>query len=89
MAGLSTPYAAHQLIKVLRQEISIPIHFHTHDTSGINSASILKACEAEVDIVDAATSSMSGNTSQPNLNSVVEALRFQPRDTQFDPLILN
>ncbi|MCH2694377.1 MAG: pyruvate carboxylase [Acidobacteriia bacterium] len=89
MAGLCKPYAAHQLIKVLRQEISIPIHFHTHDTSGINSASILKACEAEVDIVDAATSSMSGNTSQPNLNSVVEALRFQPRDTQLDPLILN
>ena len=89
MAGLCKPSAAHQLIKVLRQEISIPIHFHTHDTSGINSASILKACEAEVDIVDAATSSMSGNTSQPNLNSVVEALRFQPRDTQLDPLILN
>jgi len=89
MAGLCKPYAAYQLVKVLRQEIGIPIHFHTHDTSGINSASILKACEAEVNIVDAATSSMSGNTSQPNLNSVVEALRFQPRDTQLDPVILN
>ena len=61
--------------KALREEIGIPIHFHTHDTSGINAASILKAADAGVDIADGAIASMSGMTSQPNLNSIVAALR--------------
>jgi pyruvate carboxylase len=82
MAGLCKPYAAFELVKALRDEIAIPIHFHTHDTSGINSASVLKAAEAGVDVVDAAIASMSGGTSQPNLNSIVEALRHTPRETQ-------
>ncbi len=79
MAGLVKPYAAYKLVKALKDEISIPIHFHTHDTSGVNAASILKAAEAGVDIVDAAISSMSGSTSQPNLNSIVAALQHDPK----------
>ena len=75
MAGLCKPYAAEKLVKALREEIGLPIHFHTHDTSGINAASILKAAEAGVDVADAAIASMSGTTSQPNLNSIVAALR--------------
>ena len=89
MAGLCKPYAAFELVKALRDEIAIPIHFHTHDTSGINSASVLKAAEAGVDVADAAIASMSGGTSQPNLNSIVEALRHTPRDTQLNVETLN
>jgi pyruvate carboxylase len=89
MAGLCKPYAAFQLVRTLREEISIPIHFHTHDTSGLNAASVLKAADAGVDVADAAIASMSGGTSQPNLNSIVEALRHAPRDTQLDIDALN
>jgi pyruvate carboxylase len=89
MAGLCRPYAAFRLVKALQDEVGIPIHFHTHDTSGINSASVLKAADAGVDVVDAAVSSMSGVTSQPNLNSLVEALRNTPRDTGLDIDTLN
>ncbi len=81
MAGLLRPYAAYKLIKTLREEIGIPIHLHTHDTSGINAATILKACEAGVDVADGAISAMSGTTSQPNLNSIVAALAHTERDT--------
>ncbi|MBL8294200.1 MAG: pyruvate carboxylase, partial [Bryobacterales bacterium] len=84
MAGLVKPYAATKLVKALREEVGLPIHFHTHDTSGINAASILKACDAGVDVADAAVSSMSGTTSQPNLNSVVAALENTPRATGLD-----
>lgn len=89
MAGLCKPYAAYALVKALREEIGIPIHFHTHDSSGVNAASLLKAADAGVDIADAAMASMSGSTSQPNLNSVVEALRHTSRDTQLDIDALN
>src|SRR5467141_2872332 len=89
MAGLCRPYAAFELVKTLRQEVGIPIHFHTHDTSGINAASVLKAAEAGVDVADGAIAAMSGGTSQPNLNSIVEALRHTPRDTQLDIDALN
>lgn len=89
MAGLCRPYAAFALVKALRQEVGIPVHFHTHDTSGINSASLLKAADAGVDVADAAIASMSGGTSQPNLNSVVEALANTPRDTGLDIAALN
>jgi pyruvate carboxylase len=81
MAGLCKPYAVEKLVKALKNEIGLPIHFHTHDTSGINAASILKAAEAGVDVADAAISSMSGTTSQPNLNSIVAALAHTDRDT--------
>jgi pyruvate carboxylase len=89
MAGLCKPYAAEKLVKALRQEIGIPIHFHTHDTSGLNAASILKAAEAGVHVADAAIASMSGTTSQPNLNSIVAALRHTKRDTGLDLDALN
>jgi pyruvate carboxylase len=85
MAGLCKPYAAEALIRTLKQEIGIPIHFHTHDTAGVQTAAILKGAEVDLDIADAAMSPMSGLTSQPSLNSVVEALRFTPRDTGLDP----
>jgi pyruvate carboxylase len=84
MAGLCRPYAAHKLVSTLKQEIGLPIHFHTHDTSGTAAASVLQASDAGVDIVDLALASMSGGTSQPNLNSVVAALQHTPRDTQLD-----
>ncbi|HZO84121.1 MAG TPA: pyruvate carboxylase, partial [Verrucomicrobiae bacterium] len=84
MAGLCRPYAAFTLVKALKEEVGIPIHFHTHDTSGINASSVIKASEAEVDIVDLAIASMSGSTSQPNLNSIVASLRGAPRDTGLD-----
>ena len=89
MAGLCHPAAAQKLVKTLRNEISIPVHFHTHDSSGIASASVLKASEAGVDVVDLAVSSMSGCTSQPNLNSVAHALRNMPRSTGLDVDALN
>ena len=89
MAGLSKPYASYELVRALREEIAIPVHFHTHDTSGINSASVLKAADAGADVADAAVAAMSGGTSQPNLNSIVEALRHTPRDTNLDIEVLN
>jgi pyruvate carboxylase len=84
MAGLCRPYAAAALVKALRDEVGVPIHFHTHDTSGINAASLLRAADAGVDIVDGALSSMSGTTSQPNLNSMVAALQHTDRDSGLD-----
>ena len=89
MAGLCKPYAAEKLVSALRQEVGIPIHFHTHDTSGLNAASVLKAAEAGVHAVDGAVASMSGTTSQPNLNSIVAALRNTPRDSGLDLDALN
>ena len=89
MAGLCRPYAANKLVKTLRNEVGLPIHFHTHDTSGVNAASVLKAAEAGVDIADLAIASMSGSTSQPNLNSVVAALDNTPRETGLDLGTLN
>jgi pyruvate carboxylase len=81
MAGLCKPNAAKQLIAALRQEIGIPIHFHTHDTGGVQAASILRATEADLDVADAAMAPMSGGTSQPNLNNIVEMFRHTQHDT--------
>src|SRR5438477_11052291 len=89
MAGLCKPYAAYALVKALKDEVDVPIHFHTHDTSGINAGSILHASDAGVDIADAALSSMSGLTSQPNLNSLVAALQHLPRDSKLNLDALN
>ncbi len=89
MAGLCRPYAAQKLVKALKDEVGLPIHFHTHDTSGIASASVLRAADAGVDIVDLALASMSGSTSQPNLNSIVAALQNTPRDTKLNIDALN
>ena len=84
MAGLLKPAAATTLIKTLKSEIGIPIHFHTHDTSGIAASTILAASEAGVDAVDTAMDAFSGGTSQPCLGSIVEALRHTNRDTELD-----
>ncbi len=89
MAGLCRPYAAYALVKALKSEIGLPIHFHTHDTSGINAGSVLEAADAGVNVVDLAIASMSGSTSQPNLNSIVAALQHTPRDSGLDLRALN
>ncbi|BEP28100.1 pyruvate carboxylase [Helicovermis profundi] len=81
MSALLKPYAAHKLVAALKNEIDIPIHLHTHDTTGNGVSTILLAAEAGVDIVDTAFNSMSGLTSQPALNSVVAALKNTDRDT--------
>jgi len=85
MAGLLKPAQARVLVAALKNEIGLPIHLHTHDTSGIAGATILAAIDAGVDAVDGAMDAMSGNTSQPCLGSVVEALRHTPRDPGLDP----
>jgi pyruvate carboxylase len=88
MAGLCKPFAAQQLVKALRQEVGIPIHFHTHDCAGIQAAALLRANNEGVNIVDCAMAPLSGITSQVNLNAMVEAMRLTERDTglSFDPL---
>lgn len=84
MSGLLKPVAAFRLIKALKNEVAVPIHLHTHDTSGNGVATLMLAAEAGVDIVDAAFNSMSGLTSQPALNSFVAALENSERDTKMD-----
>jgi pyruvate carboxylase len=84
MAGLCQPNAAFTLVKALKDELKMPVHFHTHDTSGIAAASVLAAVAAGCDVVDAAIDAMSGFTSQPNLGSIAEALRFSARDPGID-----
>ncbi len=84
MAGLLKPASARVLIKALKEEVGLPIHFHTHDTAGIACATILAAAEAGVDAVDCAMDALSGNTSQATLGSVVEALKHTERDTGLD-----
>ncbi|HMD59267.1 MAG TPA: pyruvate carboxylase, partial [Steroidobacteraceae bacterium] len=85
MAGLCQPRAAFELVRALKQETGLPVHFHTHDTSGIAAASVLAAVQAGADAVDAAMDSMSGLTSQPNFGSIAEALRYDERDAGFEP----
>ena len=85
MAGLCKPLAAGRLVRALRDEIGIPVHFHTHDTSGASLASALEAARAGASVVDAAMASFAGLTSQPNLNALVEAVRHTPLDTGLDP----
>ncbi len=84
MAGVCRPHAISTLVKALKQETSLPIHFHTHDTSGMAGASVLAAVEAGCDIVDGALDAMSGLTAQPNLGSIVMALSDSERDPQLD-----
>lgn len=84
MAGLLKPYDAKRLVTALKNEVSIPIHLHTHDTSGNQIAMLLMAAEAGVDIVDTAISSLSSQTSQPSMNSLVACLEGQERDTGID-----
>ncbi|WP_417597013.1 pyruvate carboxylase [Pararhodobacter oceanensis] len=84
MAGVLKAPAAKVLFSALKDAVDLPIHFHTHDTSGAAISTILAAADAGVDAVDAAMDALSGNTSQPTLGSVVEALRHTERDTGLD-----
>jgi len=84
MAGLLKPTAAGALVTALKEEVGLPIHFHTHDTSGIAGATIIAAAQAGVDAVDAAMDAFSGGTSQPCLGSIVEAMRNTARETGLD-----
>jgi pyruvate carboxylase len=85
MAGLCQPQAAFTLVKALKDETGLPVHFHTHDTSGIAAATVFAAVAAGADAIDAAMDSMSGLTSQPNLGSIASALRFGERDPGLAP----
>ncbi|MGE5755644.1 MAG: pyruvate carboxylase, partial [Planctomycetaceae bacterium] len=85
MSGLCKPFAAERLIKALREEVGLPIHFHTHDIGGAQAASVLRGADVGLDVADGAVASMSGLTSQPSLNALVESLRFTPRQTGVDP----
>lgn len=89
MAGLLKPYAAEQLVAALKDAVKVPVHLHTHDTSSVQSATYLKAIEAGVDVVDVALGGLSGLTSQPNFNSVVEMMRHHKREHEFDIESLN
>ncbi|MDX1774370.1 pyruvate carboxylase [Oceanihabitans sediminis] len=89
MAGLLKPYAATELVGALKDTVNIPIHLHTHDTSSLQTASYLKAIEAGVDVVDVALGGLSGLTSQPNFNAVVEMMKYQDRAHDFDMNSLN
>lgn len=84
MAGLLKPYAAKELFTSLKAELNIPLHLHTHDTTGNGVSTVLMAAEAGVDIADLAIESMSTLTSQPSMNSVVEALKGTSRDTELN-----
>ena len=89
MAGLLKPQAAEVLVSGLKEAVDVPIHLHTHDTSSIQSTTYLKAIESGVDVVDAAISSMSGLTSQPNFNSIVAMLEGHDREKVIDLHSLN
>ncbi len=84
MAGVCRPRAARELVRALKEELGLPVHFHTHDTSGTAAASVLAAIEAGADAVDGAFDAMSGLTSQPNLGSIVAALEGGDRDPGID-----
>lgn len=89
MAGLLKPYAAYELISALKDSVNIPIHLHTHDTSSVQSATYLKAIEAGIDVVDVALGGLSGLTSQPNFNSILEMTKFHDRENKIDQAKLN
>lgn len=89
MSGLLKPYAAKELIAALKDAVNIPLHLHTHDTSSLQPATYLMAAEAGVNVVDVALGAMSGLTSQPNFNSVVEMMRFNEREQPYDMQALN
>lgn len=89
MSGLLKPYAAKELITALKSTVKIPIHLHTHDTSSLQPATYMMAIDAGVDVVDCALGSLSGLTSQPNFNAIVEMMKFHERENQYDIKSLN
>ncbi len=89
MSGLLKPYAAKILVEGLKGTVNIPLHLHTHDTSSLQPASYLMAIDAGVDVVDCALGSLSGLTSQPNFNAIVEMMKFHERENPYDIKLLN
>ncbi len=89
MSGLLKPYAARELILALKDAVSLPIHLHTHDTSSLQPATYLMAVDAGVDVVDCAMGALSGLTSQPSFNAIVEMMRFHQRENPYDIRSLN
>jgi pyruvate carboxylase len=89
MSGLLKPLAARELIPALKDAVKIPLHLHTHDTSSLQPATYLEAIEAGVDVVDCALGALSGMTSQPNFNAIVEMMRFHERENPYDVHSLN
>lgn len=89
MAGLCKPQAIHLLVTELKQAVGLPIHFHTHDTSGMSAASVLAAADAGVDIADMALASLSGGTSQPNMNTILAAIAHSERASSLNPKALD
>jgi len=89
MSGLLKPYAAKELIGALKDAVKIPLHLHTHDTSSLQSATYLMAVDAGVNVIDCALGAMSGLTSQPNFNSIVEMMRFHKREQPYNIQSLN
>ena len=89
MTGLLKPYAAKELVAALKDATKLPVHLHTHDTSSLQSATYLKAIEAGVDVVDVALGGVSGLTSQPNFNAIVEMMKGQKRENKYDMASLN
>lgn len=89
MAGLLKPQAATVLITALREAVQLPIVLHTHDTAAVQAATYLKAIEAGVNVVDAAIASLSGLTSQPNLNSLVAIMEGHERSMPMNLASLN
>ncbi len=89
MAGVLKPYAAEILIPALKEAVDLPIHLHCHDTSSIQATTLLKAIEADVDIIDTSLSSMSGMTSQVNMNSMIAIMQGQEREQKFNLPSLN
>lgn len=84
MANLLLPYDAYSLVKRLKSEVDVPIHLHTHNTTGTGDMVYLKACEAGVDIIDTALSPFANGTSQPTTESIVATLKGTERDTGLD-----
>jgi oxaloacetate decarboxylase alpha subunit len=84
MAGLISPYAAYELVAALKKEVGLPVQLHTHYTSGMGTAALLKASEAGVDVIDTAISSLSLSTSQPPTETLVACLKGTERDTMLD-----
>jgi len=84
MANLLLPYDAYSLVKKLKENVSVPIHLHTHNTTGTGDMVYLMAAQAGVDIVDTALSPMANGTSQPTTEALVATLKGTDRDTGLD-----
>lgn len=84
MAGILAPYTAYELVKRLKEFVDVPIHLHTHYTSGMASMTLLKAIEAGADVVDCALSPLALGTSQPAVEPMVAVLEGTPYDTGLD-----